>query len=572
MVKSRSAPAAKASPLAPKRLLRRALWRNRGRLSGAFTLITCWQVCEAMVPVLIGVIIDRAVATGDVGSAVLWAVVLAVHFAVLSTSYRLGSRLANTAGELESHRLRTEVSAHALNPNGVRTDHLSGDVLTIATADADMVGGVIRQVVLSGAALTGLAVGGIALASIDWVLALLVLLGVPIVLGLSHLLSQPLTVRSQRRQEAVGKATGTAADLVRGLRTLKGIRGEDVALSRYRVESRKAVGEAVGAARWEGALFGVTDALSVLFLAAVALVAGTRALEGDLGIGELIAVVGLAQFVAEPMTLLSYLIAEVAQSRASANRISDYLDRPVVVHSGDLPGSGRASLELAAVTRDGLRDVSLTVSPGETVALIVDDPADAATLMALLRGDSVPDAGEVLLGDVSLTDLRLDDVRRDLLVADHHVDLFAGALRDNIDPTERCDERRLADVLAASAADDVVDHAPEGLATHVVAGGTSLSGGQRQRVALARAMVRDAPVTVFHDPTTAVDAVTEQRVALGMRRLRGSADRATLVLTSSPALLAAADRVVHLRDGRVAAVGEHVTLLEDEDYRTAVLR
>ena len=120
-------------PTTPGALVRRTLSRQRRGLAGAIALITLWQVCEAAVPVLIGVVIDRAIATGDVERLLLWGVVLCVHFTVLSLAYRFGSRIGFRAGQEESHLLRTEVSAHVLSPRGARLDRLPGDVLAVAT-------------------------------------------------------------------------------------------------------------------------------------------------------------------------------------------------------------------------------------------------------------------------------------------------------------------------------------------------------------------------------------------------------------------------------------------------------
>ena len=130
--------------------------------------------------------------------------------------------------------------------------------------------------------------------------------------------------------------------------------------------------------------------------------------------------------------------------------------------------------------------------------------------------------------------------------------------------------------LSASAAVDVVEAHPEGLDHEVADRGSSLSGGQRQRVALARALVAQSPVMVLHDPTTAVDAVTEHTIAGGIADLRhrGSADgQTTILITSSPALLSVTDRVVVLDDGTVVGEGTHSQLAtENANYRQAVLR
>jgi putative ABC transport system ATP-binding protein len=535
-------------------LLRRTVRRQRHRLIGATALITVWQVCEAAVPILIGVVIDHAVATGDLGRLVLWALVLCVHFAVLSTSYRLGARIAFRAVQTESHLLRTEVSGHVLSPRGARLDRLPGDVLAVATGDAEMVAAVIRQLVFTVAGFAGLAVTAVVLATIDPLVAVVVLVGVPLVLVCTQGLAPRLAHRAHERQEAIGRATGLATDLVRGLRPLKGIGAEAVAHRRYEQQSRQAMHASIAAARWEGLLYGLTSSLSTAFLAAVALVAGQRALDGDLTIGQLISVVGLAQFVAEPMGMIAYLVAQVARSRASARRLAEVLDAPPLVTVGDGRATG-AVLELA------LGSTRVTVGPGEVVAVVAEDPLDAEALVRRLRGEQ---EGSVLLGGVPLTELTVEESRRLLVVAEHHVDLFEGTLRSNVDPAQRLSEERFAQVLQASAAHDLPDEP-------VTVNGTTLSGGQRQRLGLARALASAAPVLVLHDPTTAVDAVTEQRIAEGVCAVRRP-DGATLVLTSSPALLSLADRVVHLVGGRVVGVGTHAELSAGEDYRTAVLR
>jgi putative ABC transport system ATP-binding protein len=143
-------------------------------------------------------------------------------------------------------------------------------------------------------------------------------------------------------------------------------------------------------------------------------------------------------------------------------------------------------------------------------------------------------------------------------------------VQDNILAGRRAPEldRALDRALAAAAADQVVEVLPAGLDTQIAEQGSSLSGGQRQRVALARALAADAPVLVLHDPTTAVDSVTEARIAAGIAALREG--RSTLVLTTSPALLAVADRVV-LLDGTRRVEGSHAGLLATEPaYRELV--
>ncbi|GAA1903760.1 ABC transporter ATP-binding protein [Nocardioides lentus] len=561
-------------------LVRRTLARQWRRVLGAATLASSWQVCEAMVPVLIGVVVDRAVATGDVGAVVGWALALCLLFVVLSFSYRFGAFVAFRAMQEETHRVRGEISAHVLDERGARTGRLPGEVLALATGDAEAVATVVRQLVFTAAGVVGLVASAVVLVRIDPLIALVVLLGVPAVLAVTQLLAPRLARRSAAAQAAVADTTGVATDLVRGVRPLRGIRAEDVVLGRYRRSSRAAADAGVAAARSEGLVYGVATGLSGLFLAGVALLAGARALDGQLSIGELVAVVGLAQFFAEPVQLLTRLVAELARARASAGRVVDLLATPPLVTGGllDPPGTGAPEVVLDDVSVATLRGVTLRAAPGALTAVVTEDPADAAALGALLRGETPPAAGALRLDGTPLADLTLVGRRERLLLVPHHVDLLEGTLRSNVDPQGRLGADELGAVLAASAADDVVDLDPAGLDQPVAADGTTLSGGQRQRLALARALAADAPGLVLHDPTTAVDAVTEHRIAEGLVALRHprtpgpTGPRTTLVLTSSPALLARADLVVHLRGGEVAATGTHADLLDDPAYAAAVLR
>jgi ABC-type multidrug transport system fused ATPase/permease subunit len=177
----------------------------------------------------------------------------------------------------------------------------------------------------------------------------------------------------------------------------------------------------------------------------------------------------------------------------------------------------------------------------------------------------------VRLGGVDLSAARLDDVRRQVLVSDTGSGLFAGTLQDAIDPHGRLTREQAEAALRVANAEDVYDALPEGWQGQLDERGRGLSGGQRQRVVLARALAVDAPILVLVEPTSAVDAHTEARIAERVSDLRRG--RTTVVCTVSPLWLHHADRVVLLEDGVVVADGEHADLLRDNPtYRAVVAR
>lgn len=555
------------------RLLRRSFRRHSGRMTAGMLLLAGHQCAEALVPVLIGVIIDRAVGTGDVLALFGWMGVLGLVFASLTTFWRWGARHLVVAKQAETHLLRIEVVERVLDPRGQRTGMRAGEVLQVATSDAERAAEVLESGLMTTAAGTALTVSAVALLTIDVPLGLAVLVGVPLLVAGLQVLSPRLTRRAEAAQEAAGETTALATDLVRGVRALRGIGARGSAAAAYRASSRATLRASLRAATTSGMYEGLTAAVSGLFLAAVAGFAGWFALAGRISIGELITVVGLAQFIAEPVRLLGFAGQMVAQARASAQRLVRILTAPPVLSPGTRTDVPDAGLTLTGVWYRTLHDLTLTAGPAETVGVVCHDQRDCDALLALLSG-SVPAAdhrGSLAIGGVAAADLDLAAHRGAVLVEQHDVALFEGTLLGNLTAGAAPARSRIDAAVRAAAAEDIVAAHPAGLDRPVTDRGTTLSGGQRQRIGLARALAAGAPVLVLHEPTTAVDAVTEERIASGIAKLR--AGTTTVLVTTSPALLAITDRVVVLDSGRVAATGTHAELaVSDPGYRRTVLR
>ncbi|MFE0020817.1 ABC transporter ATP-binding protein [Amycolatopsis sp. NPDC059021] len=557
-----------AAGITGRDVLRRAIAGQRRPIVFASVLAAGHQAGEALVPVVIGVVIDQAVAGGSGWVLLGWLAVLGAVFAGLSNCYRFGARAAERAAERSAHDLRIEVSRRVLHPRGAETGNLAGELVSIGTSDARRVGVVDAIIPFGVAAFSGLLVSAVMLLRMSVPLGLLVLLGTPPILVLAHLIGKPLERRSEAEQERSAHASGVATDLVAGLRVLKGIGAEPAAIERYRRTSRSSLLATLRAARAQAWHNGALLALTGIFIAVVALVGGKLALDGHISVGDLVAAVGLAQYLITPFSVFAEVNSDLAQGRASAGRIAAVLSAPHTVDGGSagLPSPVTGHVRLSAVSQGQLREIDLEARPGELLGVAAADPADATALLDCLGRTVDPASGSVLVDAVPLSTVDPERVREAVLVAAHDADLFAGTLAENV----RAGGARTAEAMDAAAADEVASALPSGAATAVSERGRSLSGGQRQRVALARALAADAPVLVLHDPTTAVDTVTEARIAEGLARLRRG--RTTILVTTSPALLAATDRVVLLDGGRVTGEGTHTGLVaERADYRAVVL-
>jgi putative ABC transport system ATP-binding protein len=542
--------------------------------------MTMWQLCEALVPIAIGVIVDVAIIPLD-RWALLWSVLgLIALFTVLSLSYRFGARMSNRALQEEAHDLRVEATRVPLTRRRAMDEASSGDVLSVCSADADVAALVFRQIALGGSALIGIVGISVYLLWTDLLVGLIVLIGVPLSLLLVALPSRVISRHSTAQQAAIGMASSRATDIMTGLRVLKAGGGERWATEQYRDASRQAADAGIVTAERSGRVQGIGSLGMAVVLALVLLAAGYRVLEGEMEIGTLVSVVGVAVFFEEPVRLITAMVSIFARSHGAAQRLVDLQASAPVDDSGSEVPAG-SHLQVRGMELPDGRELDLDMQAGKLVALVAEQPAAADAVTLAIAGHS-DRADAVSVGGHRRSQL-VPAIADHLVVAPHRVDLFVGTIRSNIAMRHVSTNHGEAghhqvpvsdEVLAASGVAEIVEHFPDGLDHPVQEGGRNLSGGQRQRIALARALHADPDVLVLHDPTSAVDAVTEWEIAQAVHRLRTSRpEQTTLIVTSSPPFLATADRVVHLPRSGETRSGTHLELRETSaTYRTAVDR
>ncbi|MEI5519674.1 ABC transporter ATP-binding protein [Streptomyces brasiliscabiei] len=529
----------------PGRFLLRVIFSVRRISVPAMLLAIVWQVGESAVPVVMGLAIDRALATGDEGQLVLWLGVLVALYLALTSAARLSLRLTAHAVQVVQHRLRGTLSRGVLHPVGGSARAPGGSVVSVMTNDVARLSNAVILTIIPVSRITAIAFIAVSLLATHWLLGLVVLFGAPVAVWTMGLLSERLSRDTREYQELLASTVGQATDLVAGYRVIKGIRAEAEATSRYRQASRKTLAGARRNAGLLGRFLVGSGVVSGTFVAAVVGLAGWFAVDGQLSIGGLITAVGLAQaLLPQIQAIASTSVPNLAGARASSVRVLDVLRDnatspagPDVATPQEVTALPELDVVVPGVSGPG---VTIRVGPGELVGVRADDRTAARVVEALL--DPRAEGGvEARLDGIAARKLSTVEYRSRVTVAPHRATLFSGSLRDNVAVIAGAPERVDAAVRAAACDDFAAD-----LDVPVGEGGNRLSGGQRQRVALARALASDAPVLVLHDPTTAVDSVTEHTIAGRLRGVR--AGRSTLLIASAPALLAACDRVVELSD------------------------
>lgn len=562
-------------------------WQGRrqlGVLAGATAVAVVGNVAAAMMPYALGRIVDDGL-DGGLDRA-LWLGCLAI--------FALG--MVQAGSNVWGHRLDVEnwlraaftssqlIGHHVTRTGDAVTQELpTGEVVATVASDALRMGEVFAiGPRLIGGTVAYLALGAVLL-STSVPLGVLVLLGLPVVVAVLSLLVRPLQRRQAEQREATGRLTTLGADTVSGLRILRGIGGEEVFTDRYRAQSQKVRGAAVHVAQTQSLLDALQTLLPGLFLAVVVWVGAHLALAGDITPGQLVSFYGFAAFLTQPLWTASEAIRVFTRAVVGARKIITVLSVPEV--GADDPASPAPT---PVHTEDLVDEASgLVVRQGRTLAVVGADPDESARI-ALRLGRLGPERdhtrtgadgdaplSSVRWGRTLLRELRLAEVRDRVVVAESTPHLFTGTLIEELDVRGGADRAALLRAMHVADAGDVLDSVPGGLDGDVEEKGRSLSGGQRQRVALARALLTEAEVLVLIEPTSAVDAHTEARIARRLTEARRGST--TVIVTASPLVLDVVDEVALVRDGRVVATGLHRDLVTARDgvgaaYRSVVSR
>ncbi|GLY92453.1 thiol reductant ABC exporter subunit CydD [Actinoallomurus iriomotensis] len=437
-----------------------------------------------------------------------------------------------------------------------------GELATVATRGVDALDGYfsryLPQLVL--AVIVPLAVG-VRILSGDWVSALIIALTLPLIPVFAILVGLSTRAKMDRQWRTLSMLAGHFLDVVAGLPTLK-VFGRAKAQARTVREITDRYRRATMATLRVAFLSAlVLELLATLSVALVAVSIGLRLVNGEIGLRTALLVLILAPEAYLPLRQVGAQYHASVEGLTAAERIFEVVETPAPAGGTvtDVPDLTRATIRLDGVTvgydgRDApaLADLSLTVHPGETVALVGPSGAGKSTLLAVLLGFVRPDAGRVLVDWTDLAAFDPDTWRARIAWVPQRPYLFAGTVADNIrlgrpDATDEQVRRAASDANAL----EFVEALPDGFATRLGDDGAGLSAGQRQRVALARAFLRDAPLLLLDEPTSNLDAESEAAVAEAIRR--AAAGRTVVLVAHRPALAALADRTVRIEPAGVAA-------------------
>ncbi|MDR2930725.1 MAG: ABC transporter ATP-binding protein/permease [Propionibacteriaceae bacterium] len=582
------------------------LIRQKGLIALNAILIAIWFLPGSLNPAILSKIVDRGIMAGDWDYTWKWTLVMIGIILVGVAANVMASTVGVAAWLVSMFRVTKLVARKVGQMSHVVTRRVpAGEMLSVASSDADTFGAIGEVFGRLIAALASFIFVAVIVVGEDLPLGLLVLVATPMIVLVTTPALRPLQRAQMVERERSSKLTGMAVDIVSGLRILRGIGGERTFGDNYAGQSQLVRQAGVRTGTW----WGVVDSMGV-FNSGALLVGLTwfgirEVTQQDLTVGQLVGFFGYAIFLQRPVTAFFDGFQKWTAAVVSASKTIGLLSQeppwqarqPTGITelgriedeaSGFIAEPHQFTIIASAVPDDsaGLADRLGRYLPAdmERLELGVSKELKGAAERAewekraqararQVRQDEALATGRwgVTLDGVDLAEFDVEEVRRRVVVSDASSQVFSGTLQSLVDPHHTHSRDEAEQALWASSAEDVWDAFAEGWQGRIDERGRGLSGGQRQRMVLARALLLDPEVLVLVEPTSAVDAHTEARIADRLPQYRSG--RTTIMTTVSPLWLRQADKVCFLVDGSVVATGSHAELMAScPDYRAAVVR
>jgi ABC-type multidrug transport system fused ATPase/permease subunit len=545
---------------------------HRRLLVWSIVLALAAQAFALAIPSLTGRAIDEAIRPRDRSNLWLW-VWLIVAAGATSGALMVARRLI--AGRLSLNvefDLRQSLYTHLQGMSfGFYDKHQTGQLLSRATSDVSAVrmflGYGLVFITQYGASLIA---ASALLVITSWQLALITFVLLPPIAIVATRYSRRSHPVLRDIQQRIADVTTQAEESIVGVRVVKAFAQEDAEGARFAERTERVFERELDSARIQARYSPLLDLLPQLAFAVIILVGGLLVIDHRLSLGGFITYNLYLALLIWPLRMIGMWIGQYQRAVASGERIfqvlderSDITDPPAPL---DLP-AGRGDLRFEGVTfgydadRPVLRDLSLEVAPGTTVALIGRTGSGKTTLASLIPRFYDPQAGRVALDGVDVRDLRLADLRGAIATVAEDTFLFSTTVAANIaygKPGATRDD--VIEAARKAQAHDFIEALPAGYDTVVGERGLTLSGGQRQRLSIARALLVDPRVLILDDATASVDATTEARIRRALETVMEG--RTTIIVAHRLSTIALADEIVVLEDGRVAARGRHDQLVD----------
>jgi subfamily B ATP-binding cassette protein MsbA len=522
-------------------------------------------------PLIIAGITTQVVTGGDAAGLDRLIVGLVTLFLVQTVGGFLQTYLLGVVGERVVAQIRGELFGRLITLSlDFHASHRVGELISRLSNDVTLVRTMLTQTVTSLlSSVIGLVGSVIILFTLSPTLLFVILLLAPALIVVAVIFGRPLQRVSTQVQDTIAGSTTTAEEALSGIRVVKSYVREDWELERYDRDLRTVVATGSRLALWRAAFGMLMGFLGFGAIAALLWYTGHQVIDGKLGIGTLTGFLLYGVAIGASLGSLASLYGQFREGTGAIERVFEIIDtRPTILDAPDARPLERVAgaIELDGVSfaylpeRPVLRELSLTIPAGETLALVGPSGSGKTTLVGLIPRLWEVTTGTIRVDGVDIRDVTVDSLRGQIGLVAQEATLFGGTVRENIlyGRLDATDDELVAAAVAANA-HDFISVLPEGYDTVVGDRGMRLSGGQRQRVAIARAILKDPPILLLDEATSSLDNESERLVQEALDRLK--VGRTTIIVAHRLSTIRAADRIAALDDGWLVELGTQEELL-----------
>jgi ATP-binding cassette, subfamily B, bacterial len=557
----------------------------RGRLWIGLLALALGVVVELAEPWPVKVVVDSYLGThplpdwmpgivhelSDYGGIALFCAALLVTVAVAGALTYVGTYWTQSVGQrvtfdireaVHAHLHRLSLAYHHSQRPGDLANRLTGDVERIQVAAITVVGTLVTSLLTLAGMLA-------VMLYVDWKFTLLAVTIAPLLLLTVYRYTKRIKSSARRARAYEGRVASVVQESLSAIHLVQAYTREDYEFERFRREASESLDSNIEAAMLQARFTPVVDLLTAMATVAVLFVGALQVKSGNLTIGLLLVFLAYLKGFYRPIKQLSKLSFTIAKGTAAAERLTEVMAAAPELPELEAPYKPRVVRGVVSFDRvsftyplgedAALQDISFTAEPGKTTALVGPTGAGKSTLVSLIPRFYDVASGTVTVDGVGVREWDLRTLRSNISVLIQETWLFQSSVFDNIlyGRPGATPEEAVEAAIAANA-NEFIERLPDGYETLVGPRGVTLSGGQRQRIAIARAMLRAAPIVLLDEPTTWLDAESEQLVLDAIRRL--VVGRTTIVISHTEAPIITADQILVMDDGRIVERGTYEDL------------
>ena len=541
--------------------------REKAMVAAMLAIVILGTLCGVIAPSLQSRAVDiiAGARTGVLSPAL--AVMLAAYM-LYSLSQLAQGLLSARLSQRIVKRMRAELFGHIVDlPVRYLDTHSHGDVMSRMTNDIENISTTVSQSLpsLFSGVLTIAGTAAIMLI-ICWQLALLSLLTVGLTLLTTKILSGNVRRFSRRRQMLLGQLNGTVEEMIAGYRTVVAYNHQDIITREFCETSDELTRAGIRTDIFSGVMGPVMNCISNIGFVIIAAFGGYFAVKGFISVGVISAFIVYAKQFSRPINELAQVYGQLQTAVAGAERVFAVLDEPKEDPEGESLDNGEAAVSFRHVNfsyepgHPVLRDFTLDVPSGRTVALVGATGSGKTTVVNLLMRFYDVDSGEIHIDGQSIADVARASLRRNVAIVLQDTVLFSDTVRANLAyASDDATQERLDHAVSMSRCGEMLSGLPQGMDTVLTASGANISQGQRQLLAIARAFVAEPRILILDEATSNVDTRTEKAVQSAMRSIMKG--RTSIVIAHRLSTIRDADLIVVMDQGRIVEKGSHTELL-----------